>query len=369
MLAGFPKHIHRLPPKNLYRFTKITQYRFSLPFFTPPLSGDGTALSTPETAINKKRSCVCPTGTNMMMGFGILFVLLRSMKKNVTLLAWMLVGLQPMTASLASAPGNNPQEMAPDTTYRLRKVKHHVFNVGEKLTYRLYYGLIPAGDAVLEVKATDKKAVGREMIHLVGTGKTLGAFDWFYKVRDRYESYIDKEGLFPWVFVRRVDEGGFVIRQDYIFKQNRGMVVTKVAKGNKKKKIKEHPVKDYEVPAAVQDVLSAFYYARTLDFRHAKKGQVFEVNCFLDEEIWPLKVKFLGREHVKTKSGKFHCMKFAPIVQKGRIFKKEEDLTVWITDDENKIPLKAQARVLIGSVTLELTAFENLSNPVALIKD
>lgn len=234
-------------------------------------------------------------------------------------------------------------------------VNNQAFAPGEKLTYRLSYGPLDAGEAVLTVDKTSKKVRGRELWKVRGVGKTISAFEWFYKVNDIYESYMDKEAMFPWMFVRRVNEGGYIINQDYTFYQHK-----KVVDNGKGKK--------FGVPHMVQDMISAFYYARTLDYDQAKVGDVFGVNIFLDDELYPAKIKYKGKELVKTKNGKIKCHKFAPVVQEGRIFKSEDDLTVWITDDGNKIPIVAKAKIQVGSLKMHLVKFENLKNRINFIK-
>jgi len=216
----------------------------------------------------------------------------------------------------------------------------------------MHYGFIDAGRATLEVKPCDKKINNRDLIHVVGKGKSLGAFNWFFKVQDRYETYIDAESMIPWMFIRRVYEGGYKINQDYTFFQHK----QKVTDANKKA---------YDVPENIQDMISSYYYARTLDFSNAKIGDEFEFNSFVDGEVFPLKIKYLGKETIKIRKGKFKCLKFVPVVQKGRIFKTEEDLQVWISDDENKIPLLAKAKILVGSIKMEVTDFEGLRNPIS----
>jgi len=242
-----------------------------------------------------------------------------------------------------------------NSTDNFQKVKNQAFAPGEKLTYRLSYGPLDAGEAVLTVDKTSKKVRGRELWKVRGVGKTISAFEWFYKVNDIYESYMDKEGMFPWLFVRRVNEGGYIINQDYTFYQHK-----KVVDNGKGKK--------FGVPNMVQDMISAFYYARTLNYDNAKVGDIYGVNIFLDDELYPTKIKYKGKEIVKTRRGKVRCHKFAPVVQEGRIFKSEDDLTIWITDDENKIPIVAKAKIQVGSLKMHLVKFENLKNPLAFVK-
>lgn len=238
---------------------------------------------------------------------------------------------------------------------KLPVIDNKAFKSGEVLEYRLHYGLINAGTAKLEVKTYPKKIAGREVYHVVGTGKSAGTFDWFFKVRDRYETYLDKDGIFPWLFVRRIDEGGYKKSQDYKFLQH-------------KNKVDNGEGDVFDTPTGVQDMLSAFYYARTLDFSKAKVGQIYTIWSFVDDEVWPLKIKYAGKETIKVGKKKYKTLKFHPVVQAGRIFKKEEDLNVWISDDKNKIPLMAQAKVLVGSIKLELKKYEGLANPIAEVK-
>ena len=265
--------------------------------------------------------------------------------KNLTALAFSVLAFTGFAGTHQGIENTN------NTTTVFRTVDNKSFQVGEKLTYRLHYGMIDAGEAVLEVKATDKKINGRELLHVVGTGRSLGTFNWFFKVQDRYETYLDKQAMFPWVFIRRVHEGGYEVSQDYTFFQHK----QKVNNGKK----------DYGVPANVQDMISSYYYARTLDFSNAKIGDIFEFDSFVDEEVWKLKIKYLGKETIKIRNGKYKCLKFCPIIQTGRIFKKEEDLTVWISDDLNKIPLLAKANILVGSIKMEVTDYQGLRNPIS----
>lgn len=253
--------------------------------------------------------------------------------------------------SFANETGNLPEGETPDNFVSANNTS---FKPGEKLTYRLSYGILDAGEAVLTVDKTTKKVRGRELWKVRGTGRTISAFEWFYKVNDVYESYVDVQGMFPWMFVRRVNEGGYIINQDYTFYQHK-----KVVDNGKGKK--------FGVPSNVQDMISAFYYLRTLDYDHAEIEDVFTVNVFLDDELYPAKIRYKGKQVVKTRKGKIMCHKFAPVVQEGRIFKTEKDLTVWITDDANKIPIVAKAKIKVGSLKMHLVNYESLVEPLKFI--
>ena len=239
-------------------------------------------------------------------------------------------------------------------TEQLPSNPNKAFKAGEVLTYRMHYGMMNAGVAVLEVKPDIIEVSGRKVYHIVGSGYTIGSTDWFFKVRDRYETYLDKDAMLPWLFVRRVDEGGYKFSQDYAFNH----YTKKVDIGNNEK---------FDVPVGVQDMVSAFYAARNLDLSNAKPGDLFSITCFVDKEIWPLKIKFIGKETIDTDLGKYRCLKFRPIVQKGRVFKKEEDLNVWISDDDNHLPMRVKADVLIGSIKMDITGAKKLANATSKV--
>lgn len=247
-----------------------------------------------------------------------------------------------------------PQVEETETTPTLRSINNNAFTAGEHLEYRLHYGVVNAGTATLEVKNLNQKIAGREVYHIVGSGKTKGAFDWFFKVRDKYETFLDVDGVFPWLFKRDVNEGGYIIKQNYKFAQT-------------KNKVDNGEGKSFDTPNGIQDMLSAFYYARAIDYSKAKIGEVFTIWSFVDDEIWPLRIRYLGKDQIKVSGDKYKALKFCPVVQEGRLFEDEEDVSVWISDDGNKIPLLAQGKVMIGSIKMELTKAKGLANPSARI--
>ena len=185
------------------------------------------------------------------------------MKKPASFLLLSIVGLFCLSSS------NGP---------KYPKIDNDAFQIGEKLRYRISYGFVDAGEATLEVKYTEKKGANRELYHVVGIGKTLGAFNSVFKVEDTYESYIDQKSIMPWYFVRRVDEGGYKIKQDYTFRHYA-------------EKVENSKGKKFDAPMGVQDMISCFYFARTLDFKDLKKGKVFTIPCFMDDELFNLKIR------------------------------------------------------------------------------
>jgi len=237
---------------------------------------------------------------------------------------------------------------------QFRTQPNKAFKKGEQLVYRIHYGVVDAGIAEIEIKDEEKKLGERNVYHCVGKGYSKGAFDWFFKVRDRYETYIDDHSIVPILFVRRVEEGGYKISQNYFFNHLQNLVM---ADG-----------KPFAVAAHMQDMLSAFYYARTIDFSKAQINDVFAIPAFVDNETFNLKIKYVGKEIIKTEFGNVRCLKFRPILQKGRIFKHEEDLNVWISDDENHIPMRVQADILVGAIKMDLQSYKNAKSNMAIVK-
>ena len=275
------------------------------------------------------------------MSFGLYLQTLIKLRKMKKLL--LISGLLVVAATSAVAQ-----------TASYRKVNNTAFKRGEELKFRLHYGAVNAGEAVVKVDETRKVIAGRPTMHIVANGYSKGAFDWFFRVRDYFESYVDEEALIPWLFMRRCDEGGFKINQNQTFNHQAGQV--------------NSSGKMLTVPKNIQDMVSSFYYARTMDYSKAKKGDLFEVKTFMDDEIWDLKIKFVGRETIKTDLGNIACMKFVPVVQKGRVFKKEDDLHIWISDDANKIPVRVEAQILVGSVKMDITSAKGLAVPLKTTK-
>ncbi len=236
-----------------------------------------------------------------------------------------------------------------------RKVKNEAFIRGEKLTFRAYYeslltGQVNAGEATLEVDKEVKKIGGRSTYHIKGEGRSKGAFNFFYKVVDKFETYIDEEGLFPWLFIRRTHEGGYKKDDDVTFNNFKKVAVSRNATKT--------------VTPYVQDIISAYYWARTLDAKSFKKGEEVYFDFFLDDSLYHSKIVFLGKEVVQTDLGAFNAIKISPKVATGSVFSNEYPMFIWFSDDKNHIPLYAESAVIVGKVKLQITDYEGLANPM-----
>lgn len=232
------------------------------------------------------------------------------------------------------------------------------FKQGEWLKFRIHYGILNAGYATLNLKHAVRN--GQSLHHAVGKGWTVGAARFFFQVDDNYESFFTKDDIKPIHFKRRVDEGGYMIRRDLSFNHAASTVTINDLE---KKTRKQVAIKD------VQDMISSFYYLRNIDLATIKEGDAVSIDMFFDGETYPFKLKFLKRETIKTKFGKIKTWKIRPLVQKGRVFEGEESLTIWITDDENKLPVRVKASLAVGSIKADLHDFKKLSHPFQTVSE
>lgn len=229
------------------------------------------------------------------------------------------------------------------------------YNPGEWFKFRVHYGILNAGYASMEV--SESTLNNENVYHVVGKGWSTGAVHAFFKVDDNYETYIDRENGRPYRFIRQISEGGHTrdIQVDFDHNLKKAFVADKKHRENH----------TYTIPADVQDMLSAFYYLRNdLNDKPLVPGQEYRLNMFYGEETNDFKLKFLGREVITTKFGKIATLKFRPYVLAGRVFKEKESLTFWITDDQNKMPVKIKAKLAVGSLSASLDEFKGLKHPL-----
>ena len=232
--------------------------------------------------------------------------------------------------------------------------KESAYGVGEFFKFRIHYGLVTAGYATLEVK--EATVLNKKVFHAVGLGYTTGMTKLFFKVEDNYQSLIDKSSSRPYQFVRKINEGGYTKNQIGLFNQDKNTVFVK--------DIKNSTEKTFPVSENVQDIVSSFYYLRNHpNIDKLKMGEAIMIDMFFDDEIVKFKLKFVGRETINTKFGNVKTMIFRPLVQSGRVFKEEESLTVWISDDDNKVPLRIKASLAVGSIKADLDSFKGLKFP------
>lgn len=232
-------------------------------------------------------------------------------------------------------------------------VKNNAFQSGEVIIMKVYYSTlgmyVGAGEATFST--TLEKFNGKMSYHCVGDGKSYSFFDGFYKVRDKYETYMDTATMLPLKFFRNVDEGGTKFYNNVTFNHAAGTAVS------------THGV--FKISSCIQDVLSAMYYARNIDFNKYKVDDKIPFDMFLDDEVFHMYLRYMGKETVKTRYGKFRAIKFKPLLLKGTIFEGGEKMTVWVSDDKNRLPIRVESPISVGNVKVDMMQYRNLRHPLS----
>ena len=227
------------------------------------------------------------------------------------------------------------------------------FNTGEKITYTIFYNVIGlyvnAGDAQFMV--TPAKWEGESALALTATGNSNHSYDWIFKVRDKYESIVDIKSLLPYYFSRSINEGSFHQKQTLVFNQKANEVITQKSES-------------FKTADCTFDVISAVYAVRNLDFSNLQVNEKVYLNFFLDNELHPSYFKYLGKEIIQTRYGKFKAIKIAPLLVKGSMFEGGELMTIWVTDDDNHIPIRIETPIIVGSIKADMKSYDGLRHPL-----
>ena len=235
-------------------------------------------------------------------------------------------------------------------------ISNNAFQHGEELTYKVYYNLnfiwVPAGEVVFSVNETNGQ------FHYSVKGWTYKSYEWFFKVRDYYDTYVDKGTLLPTLSIRDVREGGYTLYDKVDFDQKRNTAFS--TRGRSKENIKEE--KEFKVDPCMHDILSLIYFTRNFKFDQMKTGEQVPVKIFIDKEVWPLNMTFNGRVAKKSIKGlgKFDTLEFSPELIEGEYFKKGATMHIWATDDQNKVPLLIESPVAVGSIKAVLKSYKGI---------
>jgi hypothetical protein len=242
---------------------------------------------------------------------------------------------------------------------QLQSIENNAFTTGEKLTFKLYYSSFMTGNVTAVVMTSEinsKKYLvrGDTTLYVKVVGETKGAFNWFFKVHDVYQTFIDEKLLVPRYFKQRIKEGDYEASRDVYFFHEKG----KAYYINNKNNISDTVPIGYNV----QDLISAIYYARTFNADTLKINDKISIPFFLDDTVYNTRLKYIGKESVKTSLGTIKCLKFNPSVLTGGVFKDDNKLMVYISDDDNHLPVLAESEVMVGKVKIELIKYSGLKN-------
>ena len=231
-------------------------------------------------------------------------------------------------------------------------IRNNAFKADEEVRMKVFYSTlgmyVGAGEAVFS--ASLERFNGKPVYHFVGDGKTYSFFDNFFKVRDRYESYVDTTTMLPYKFVRNVDEGGYKKYNNVTFNQDANTAVSTNGV--------------FKVTNCIQHVVSMVYYARNIDFSKYKPDDKIPFDMFLDDEVFHLYIRYMGKEKIKTRFGKFNAIKIKPLLIKGTIFEGGEKMTAWLSDDPNHLLLRVESPIAVGSIKVDMMSYKNLRHPL-----
>lgn len=266
-----------------------------------------------------------------------------------------IISLTAAIVAMTAMSLERKDKLAAGQSFTFRKVNNNAFKGGEKLTFRAHYGVINAATITMAVDAATTKIGARNAYGIKVEGETLKSFDWAYKVRDKFQSWVDDQSLAPLRYAKTVRENKYFDEDLAIYMHDQ-------------KKLRNTDG-EITIPAYTQDIASALYYARNLDLKSAKLNQSFPVDVYLDNKVYNLNFTYLGKETIKTDLGKVKCYKLRPKLVVDRVFKDDDAMTIWVSEDENKIPIRVQAEIYVGSVKVDITKYENLKNDfTALVK-
>jgi hypothetical protein len=232
-------------------------------------------------------------------------------------------------------------------TEEYRLVENRSFVAGERLEYRVHYGIINAAEAIVQVDNNILKINNRPCYNVKVFGRTTGAFDLITKVRDTWQSYIDTAAIVPQQFYTNKREGGY-----------------KNVERAQRFELDDAKQTSYPIPTNVQDVVSGYYYLRTLAFEKMKPGQVVAVKAFFEGDVYDMRMKYAGKEKVKTRYGYAKAYKIFPILPNNGFFEDQNSIRIWVSEDQNKIPLKIEVDLKIGQLSMDLKKYSGLKNPL-----
>ncbi len=249
-------------------------------------------------------------------------------------------------ADSAAAAVGLPDSMAPgpdSTSANADSLpgRHSAIAVGERLVFTVRYGMIKAGTAVMEV-VDRKKVGGRPAYHVVSTASTNSVFDGIYRVRDRVVSLLDEDHLYSLYFEKHLREGRYRADQQVKFDHERAVAVY-------------HDGREAVITPGTFDALAAFYRVRTMPL---EPGQRFFLESHDNRKNYPLRVTVLRRETVETPAGTFACLVVEPTLRSGAFFKNEGRLSIWLTDDDRRMPVLMRSKLPIGAISVELIEFQ-----------
>jgi hypothetical protein len=235
-----------------------------------------------------------------------------------------------------------------------RVIQNKSFNVGEKVEYRVHYGFINAAEAKVEIGKSVTMVNNRPCFRINVSGRTVGPFDLISKVRDNWRTYVDTTAILPQMFTQSIQENKYRKEETIVFNHDNDQAVSTI----------KNQTKSYAVPNNIHDIISGYFFLRTINFDKISEGEIIEVPTFFDGEVYKLRVRYVGKDVIKTKFGKTRVLRLNPLIPDNKLFKGEGAVKLWVSDDTNRVPLKAQVELWIGSLEMDLKAYKGLRKEI-----
>ena len=238
-------------------------------------------------------------------------------------------------------------------------------NYGPKESFdlRVHYGFITAGEAKVEVSEPLYSVNNKNCVKVTCVGRSSGSFDLVLRIRDTWSTYIDTASKVSQKSTRDIEEGKYRLKEVVQFNYGTSKAIVDWENRHKKKGHDE-----YAISTDLQDIVSGAYYLRVVDYDKLKVGDIIEVNSFFDTKLYSMKIRYKGKEKIKTDFGKIDAIKLAPIMPSNGLFEGENSIRLWLSDDKNKLPLKIQADMFVGAVEVDIKGYKNLKYPINFIK-
>lgn len=243
-------------------------------------------------------------------------------------------------------------------TDNYREVANTSFEPGEVIKYKVHYGFVNAAEGKMIISDKLYDVNGRSCYKIDVFGKSVGMFDLFLRIRDNWGTYLDTAAIVSQKFYRIIEEGKYRKHEIVDFDQHKN--IAQVRTYNKKKKV-WRPTETFDTPSNVQDMVSGYYFLRTFDFKSLEEGEVINIDAFFDDEVYDFKIRYLGKETIKTKLGKIRSIVLSPIMPENSLFDGKDAIRVWISNDANKVPLKIKAKMFVGAVEIDITEYKKKS--------
>jgi hypothetical protein len=224
-------------------------------------------------------------------------------------------------------------------------LENNNFIPGEKMVFQVYYGPLNAG--LVDTYLTLDTFRNQQVYYAEAVVRTTGLADVLYKIRDMYGGFFNPSSLLPLKSIRDISEGNY--KKHNIVEYDHDSLKAYSSESG-----------EHDIPANIRDMVSVFYYVRTIDYDTMKYDDIIKINTFFDDELFPFDMRFRGRETIRTRGGKFNCIKLVPFVEPGRIFKNEDDMTIWFSEDANRVPIRGKFDLIVGSVKIDLIHYEGL---------